>query len=787
MTRPPSGSGAGLTTSFQYNSKGELIKVTDPNGNSTTLTYTPAGLVATITDAQNNTTAFTYDGRGNRLTSTNALNQNTTYTYDTMNRLTKITAPDGSTTQFGYDYRGRRTSATDANGKTTAYQYDDADRLVAVTDAAQNVTVYGYDTENNMVDITDAANHQTGFSYDAMGRVTQVSFPSTLSESYTYDAMNNLLSKTDRKGQTINYGYDALYRLTSKTYPDSTAVNYTYDLLSRLTQLTDPTGVYSFTYDNLGRLVGTSTQYSFLSGTPLTNTYGHDAASNRISFTNPQSQITSYAYDSLNRLTTLTDANSGQFGFGYDALWGRTSLTRPNGVGTSYSYDSLSRLLSVLHNGGSLPGSTSYTYDAAGNALTKTAVQSGNPNPVSVLSQYSYDPIYELTQAVVNGSGAEGYTYDPVGNRLTSAGPTSYNYNASNELASSSRATYTYDNNGNTISKTTSSGTTNYTWDFENRLTSVTLPGTGGTVKFQYDPFGRRIYKSGPAGTNIYVYDGDNVIQELDGAGPLAAQYTQGLGVDEPLAMYRGLTASYYHADGLGSITSLTDPTAALAASYVYGSFGKLAASTGTLTNPFQYTAREFDSETGLYYYRARYYDPVAGRFLSEDVLKLAGEGTTLYSYVGNSPPNYIDPWGNCRILFNGSLISIETNNGSQRLGPFPASNKTVCNCGLKEGVYMVDKPQWLVRDGHETQLGSSPFTATLSRHQAFGTARIPLKVPGRSGIMIHARSPDTKELRPTEGCVRVHDPVASSMSQFFDAVCTNDSPNSFHYYQRPW
>ena len=175
-------------------------------------------------------------------------------------------------------------------------------------------------------------------------------------------------------------------------------------------------------------------------------------------FTDAAGYVSSYSYDSLNRLTGLANTNSGSFGFGYDALGRRTSLTRPNGVNTSYSYDTLSRLLSVLHNGGALPGSTSYTYDAAGNRLTKTAVQEASPNPVSVLSQFSYDNIYELTQAVVNGSVAEGYTYDAVGNRLTSAGPTSYNYNASNELTSTSAATYAYDNNGNTTSKTTTPG-----------------------------------------------------------------------------------------------------------------------------------------------------------------------------------------------------------------------------------------------------------------------------------------------------------------------------------------
>jgi RHS repeat-associated protein len=643
-TPPPSGSGSGLTTNFQYNTLGELTQVTDPKGNATHLAYTTAGLVASITDAQSNTTTFTYDGRGNRLTSVDALNNTTTYTYDAMKRLTMITAPDQSTTQFAYDYRGRRISVTDANGKVTQYQYDDADRLVAVTDAASNLTVYGYDTENNLVGITDAASHQTAFAYDALGRVTQVTFPSTLSESYTYDAVNNLLTKTDRKNQTIQYGYDALYRLTSKTYPDSTAVNYTYDPLSRLTQVSDPTGTYSFTYDNLGRLMGTGTQYSFLTEA-LTNSYTYDAASNRTSFTSSESGMTNYSYDSLNRLTTLTDPNTGQFGFGYDALGRRTSLTRPNGVGTSYSYDTLSHLLSVLHNGGALPGSTGYTYDAAGNRTSKTAVQEANPNPVSVTSNYSYDPIYELTQAVVGGSLAESYSYDPVGNRLTSAGPASYNYNSSNELTSTSAAAYTYDSNGNTLSKTDSTGTTYYTWDFENRLTSVTLPGTGGTVCFTYDPFGRRIRKASGTATTIYAYDGASITEELGGGGNLMAHYSQGPDIDKALAMTGTGGTNFYNSDGLGSITSLTDGQGQLAASYVYGSFGNLAASTGSITNPFQYTGREFDAETGLYYYRARYYDQTTGRFISEDPIGFSG-GFNFYSYVKNNPTDFTDLFG---------------------------------------------------------------------------------------------------------------------------------------------
>jgi len=114
--------------------------------------------------------------------------------------------------------------------------------------------------------ITDANNHATQFAYNTRGWVTQTTFPSTLAEYYAYDLVGNLLSKTDRKGNTIQYLYDALYRLTQKTYPDTTNVEYVYDLANKVLQVSDPTGTYGFAYDNMGRLISTSTQYAFLSG-----------------------------------------------------------------------------------------------------------------------------------------------------------------------------------------------------------------------------------------------------------------------------------------------------------------------------------------------------------------------------------------------------------------------------------------------------------------------------------------------------------------------------------------
>ncbi|MGB2642070.1 MAG: RHS repeat-associated core domain-containing protein [Candidatus Acidiferrum sp.] len=220
------------------------------------------------------------------------------------------------------------------------------------------------------------------------------------------------------------------------------------------------------------------------------------------------------------------------------------------------------------------------------------------------------------------------------------------------------RTKYTYDNNGNTATEVNSSGTTTFAWDFENRLSSVTLPGSGGTVSFAYDPFGRRIKKASNTGTGIYAYDGDNLIEETNSSGSAVARYSDGLNIDEPLAMLHSSTTSYYEADGLGTITSLSSGAGALAQTYTFDSFGKQTASSGSLTNPFQYTARESDPETGLYYYRARYYDAGIGRFLSEDPIRFNAKQIDFYTYAANRPatfadPSGMDPGGSCPFQFD--------------------------------------------------------------------------------------------------------------------------------------
>ena len=202
-------------------------------------------------------------------------------------------------------------------------------------------------------------------------------------------------------------------------------------------------------------------------------------------------------------------------------------------------------------------------------------------------------------------------------------------------------------------------------WD---RLVGVTLPD-GGAVAYTYDVFGRRIAKTVPDAlgpkTTRYIYDGPDILAETDGDGALLARYTHGQGIDEPLALERygadaaagAGTAYYYHTDHLGSVVALTTASGALAETFEYDSYGRRL-SGGAVDQPYGFTAREYDAETSLYYYRARHFDPAMGRFLQEDPLHFAAEDFNLYRYVWNDPLHWTDPSGMVAANSYGQLAS---------------------------------------------------------------------------------------------------------------------------------
>jgi len=335
-------------------------------------------------------------------------------------------------------------------------------------------------------------------------------------------------------------------------------------------------------------------------------------------------------------LTILTDSANLSFNYSYDTTNRVTSRTSPNGVTSSYGYDGLNRMTSLTHaKAATTLINNQYTYNDA-NTISSWTNASGN-------HAYTYDADDRLTSAT-NSSQNENYTYDAVGNRTASHLSANYNYQPFNKLASTVSATYSFDNNGNVISKTDSLGVWTFSYDGENRLTQVIIP-TGPTVNYKYDGLGRRTQRTTSAGANErYVYDGLDALIDLNTDGSVAATYLNDLGIDNHLRQSSATTGvSYFLNDHLGSTVGLTDAIGNLAEMETYDSFGN--GGSGARTR-YTYTGRERDPDTGILYYRARFYDQQIGRFLSEDPLGL-GPGPNPYEYGYDNPLRYIDPTGN--------------------------------------------------------------------------------------------------------------------------------------------
>ncbi|MDP3786784.1 MAG: RHS repeat-associated core domain-containing protein, partial [Candidatus Omnitrophota bacterium] len=652
-------------TTYAYDTYGNLTSITDPLGNVTIYTYNLIGRRLTVTDARNNTTAFTYDANGNVTQVTDALNNTTTFTYDkennlltttdaqgsittnqydSMDNLIKVTDAQNNITQYTYDLvdymlLGTRlkTSVIDTKLNTTIYTYDKLGRLIQTKDALLQITSYTYDNVGNLLSITDAKGNVTTYTYDTLNRLIKTTFPDTSFETYSYDQVGSMTQKVMRKGDAINFTYDSLNRLIKKTYPDLSNVTYTYDSLSRLmTVIASPSGeAISHTYDALGRLISVTYPNT------MVVSYQYDQVGNRTKLTYPDTSYLTYTYDALNRLTQIKDQALATIStFTYDNLSRRTNLTLANGVTTSYSYDSLSRLLSLINQ---KPPTTissfGYTYDQIGNRLSMTT-QQGNYN-------YTYDNIYQLAQVQKPDLTTKTYNFDLVGNRTTviNGGTETYASNILNQYTSINTLNLTYDLNGNLTQKTQGIQSTQYTYDYENRLKTVIASPSGEAIYFKYDAFGRRISKEVNGVIQAkYLYDQDNIILDLDQNNQITAKYIYGPAIDEPLVMIKGSGVYYYSVDGLGSTVNLTDNTGTVAESYTYDEYGNVSAPS-QVGNRYLYTGREYDPEVNLYYYRARYYDPSIGRFLQTDPIGYRG-GINLYGYVGNKPINYIDTLG---------------------------------------------------------------------------------------------------------------------------------------------
>lgn len=580
-----------VTETFTYEpAYNQVASHTNALGKTTTYNYDTLGRLVEIVDPLGNKQGFAYNGAGQPVSVTNGAGETTALAYD-FGDLATVTDPLGRTVQYFTDSLGRPITITDPAGLQSKRDYDTNDRVVQATDPMGGVTNLAYDANGNMLSVTDPKGGHHQFIYDAKNRLATRVDPLLASEAFAYDGNDNLVTFTDRKNQATTYTYDVLNRRTGASFADGSTVAYTFDGADRLTQAQDSqTGTVGRGYDNLDRLIAESTAQGSVS-------YSYDAVGRRIGLTVAGQTPVSYGYDDANRLLQIA-RGATTVSFAYDAANRRTSLTLPSGITATYSYDVASQLTGITYmNGATVVGDLSYTYDVRGNRIGANGSLASTSLPPAVSSAV---------------------------------------YDQANRLTSWNGAAITYDANGNMLSD----GTRTYTWDSRNRLISIAGPVA---ASFQYDALGRRIQKTVGGTTTAYLYDGLNPVQELSGATPTVNLLT-GVNLDEFFRRTDSTGDRDIITDALGSTLALADSAGTIQTSYAYDPYGNTAQTGQASTNPFQYTGREND-ETGLFYYRARYYSPQLQRFIASDPIGLAG-GINTYAYVQNNPLRYSDPSG---------------------------------------------------------------------------------------------------------------------------------------------
>lgn len=618
--------GLGLTTQMTYDNVGDFISRTDPRGNTTTFRYDPMRRVTQTTASAplSYITRYSYDPDGNlikRESETGGAQhpwQTAIATYTLTGKKETITDPQGNMTFYQYDEMERLWTLTDAEGHINEYLYDAAGRLYRVIDASGNISEeHAYTPNGQKQDLKDANRNTTQYQYDGFDRLYRTIYPDGSYEAFTYNPAGNLTDKRTRSGETITYGYDNLNRLTSKLLPGPESTQYSYDLTGRLVDVTDVNGSIHHDFDTAGRLIRVRYPDSKTVG------YEYDDAGNRSRLAYPDGYFVTYSHDELNRLTEVLGGGTTVLAqHDYDSLSRRVNLTYGNGTSASYTYEIDDDLASFDHQFSGSNVSLNYTYNNVGNRTSFTSDD----------DRYLFSPLTSLQVDYVN--------------------------NILNQYNSVGGVSFTYDGNGNL----TSDGINTYTYDGENRLAGATTAQHSAT--YTYDPLGRRIAKGVDGLTTSYLHDGDQVIIEYDNSGHMLRRYVYGPGIDEPICMTTSAAVYYYHFDGLGSVRALSDDTGNIVETYAYSPYGKIDHASN-LSNPYLYTGRRYDPETGLYYYRARYYSAELGRFLQVDPIGHAG-GMNLYQYASNNPIIFVDPFGLCehapwweRIVPDAFTISI--------------------------------------------------------------------------------------------------------------------------------
>ena len=648
----------------------------------------PRGNIAATPDPTFSAT-MAYDARANLIRRVDADGAVTTYAYDSVGRLTSFVDPDGhalggvaalQTWRVAYDENDRETSRTDPLGGSQRAEYDGAGNRITSIDRNDNVTSYSYDANSRLLAVrqrpapgsSPALVYTTSIGRDANGNATRVTQANGVITDYAFDALNRLvavtshpttstslvtnyvldgngqpLTRTTADGVTVAYTYDGLARLTAVSGPSLT-VAYSYDAGGRRSSMTDATGSTTYQYDRLGR----PTQITAPAGTL---SYAYDRDGNRTQITYPGGDAVAYGYSPGGRLQSVTDWAARTSTYTYRASGLVATTSYPNGHRTEYAYDQAQRLTRIETKDalGVLAFSQAYVLDAEGNRLRRA--DAAILDLAATTTVHTYDGLSRLlssdrtTTALSQPLTSESFTLDAASNLAARSGPAAtYTYDGANRLTGDGSQTFTFDAADRLVQR----GADTFTYDPLARLVSATIGAT--SVAYAYNGDGLLHSRTANSIATTNLWDPTVAIATLLKAGD--ERVVHGLG-----PLYRVLsngTTRMFVRDALGSVRAEISDSGVITSAHDYVSYGELRAGPTFSTPALLGFAGELrDSETGLIYLRARWYDPASGRFLSSD--PVAGEAanpSTLngYAYGYGNPASYTDPSGKC-----GAMIGI--------------------------------------------------------------------------------------------------------------------------------
>lgn len=667
------------TTRFQYDKAGNLTVIIDNLGHETRIEYDLMNREILRKSADGGVTRKFYDRNGRliKLIRPSEYEKNgeegagSRYVYDALGRIVTVLGPDGRLLESrAYDAAGNVIKSLDGVGAGAEFRYDLGGRRTEITTQGKAAQKYEYDAWGNITGVADGAGNRTEYVLDKWGRIVEIKQADGTSEYYGYDYAGNLIKSTDGVGNTTEYEYNGAGQMTAVTDPEGEKERYAYDEEGRLCRKTGRNGAETFyTYN--------------IYGNPLFKKAGN--LSERYEYT-PEGLLKSaisqgmrygYVYDVMGRLTDKTASGRTLLSLSYDRNGNLSRQSDVTGKVTEYRYDLMDQVESVWDDGNCV---ARYEYNP--DKTVKRLV-----NGESLYTEYSYDLDKNLTglktmlgEVVLTDNY---YRHDGNGNILEKrqlGGLTSYSYDRLNRLAAAEypdqKEELFYDKAGNRLRRICREVEECYEYDRRNRLITYTKGGesnhfgydrAGNLIRdnyawYEYDAFNRTA-KVETFDGNIQVnhYDPEGLRHEMEENGKLVGflfrerevvaeetqenivRYIRGI---ELLASDAKKAATYYHyaSDELGSITYVTDGSKVLNR-YEYDAWGNETAGGEQVENRFKYSGQQYDPISRQYYLRARYYNPVIGRFTQEDTCR--GDGLNLYAYCAGNPVCFVDPSGN--------------------------------------------------------------------------------------------------------------------------------------------